>query len=589
MLVHVLDGIRAEAIGTKYEHTYANGSAISEGIWQARSRAYIHLYLKVMFGIIDFSEREVYVTDGSGDGGIDGYFIDADSHTIILIQSKFRHTEENFEKKPIEIAEILSMQIKRIIEGENVDETGVKYNRKIAGLQRRISCVSDLGRYTYRVVIIANLARVSDSALLRLTDGFPAEVIDFHRSYKELLYPVLSGTLFKASGLNITLDLSNKSAGAKIRYSVSADDYECDITVVFVPTIEIAKIMSRYRNSILRYNPRGYLEFEGQKVNDAIRETIVSADGNEFALLNNGITIVCDESRINEQSGIKYRAKLFLLNPQIINGGQTAYTLSRIYDALPPESANAVFCGKEVLVKAIALTRSAGVDDELRRIALIERISAATNSQTAVTLADRTSGDPLQMQIQRTLFDRFGLLYERKKGEFNDAIRNGYISENNVVNRNVFFRVYLAANGRLSCSLKRRIATESLGYDMMMDPCLLDRFLVALYAFEHLRGSKSDVSKRRYTEVFPKIYAATVMAQGLSEIDAKAKGRFAAIRVQEKWSSFIAFAAVTDAKYVRKVVDPRTGEQRPELKDSRNSFDAEFQSDVEKFFANIAC
>ena len=34
-----------------------------------RSKAYIHLFLLVKFGIIDFKTRHDYITDGSADGG----------------------------------------------------------------------------------------------------------------------------------------------------------------------------------------------------------------------------------------------------------------------------------------------------------------------------------------------------------------------------------------------------------------------------------------------------------------------------------------------------------------------------------------
>jgi hypothetical protein len=97
MLVRVLDGIRAESKDTKFRSVYAVDSSNDEEIRQARSRGYIHLYLKVQFGLDDFTEREVYVTDGSQDGGIDGYYIDEQLRRIFLIQSKFRTTEENFE------------------------------------------------------------------------------------------------------------------------------------------------------------------------------------------------------------------------------------------------------------------------------------------------------------------------------------------------------------------------------------------------------------------------------------------------------------------------------------------------------------
>ncbi len=244
MLVRVLDGIRAEAKGTKHERRYAVGSSSVEDILAARARAYIHLYLKVMFGLRSFVDREHFVTDGGRDGGIDGYYIDSDNRTIYVIQSKFRNTESNFEGKPIEISELLAMQIRRVLAGEEVDDQGLEYNGKIKGMQRTLSEIHDIGRYSYKVIVLANLQKVSEEEMLRLTEKTPFQVINYDRSYMDLLYPVLSGTLFKARGLAITLDLSNKSTGSKIGYTAVAEGIDCEITVVYVPTLEIGRVLS---------------------------------------------------------------------------------------------------------------------------------------------------------------------------------------------------------------------------------------------------------------------------------------------------------------------------------------------------------
>lgn len=253
---------------------------------------------------------------------------------------------------------------------------------------------------------------------------------------------MLSGTLFKAKGLGKTLDLSNKSTGSKIGYTVLAEGIECEITVFYVPTLEIGRLLSEYKNSILTFNPRSYLEFDGEKVNKAIRDSILEKPGNDFALLNNGLTVICDESGVNDRSGRKGKAQLFLLNPQIINGGQTAYTLSRLYDSLEENERERVFEGKEVLVKAIAVpVVEMDSGSEAKRTLLIESISAATNSQTVVTIADRASGDPLSLHLQECLFQRYGVLYERKRGEFAEGLRDRYIWPEDVVARTQFARV----------------------------------------------------------------------------------------------------------------------------------------------------
>jgi hypothetical protein len=160
MFLRVIDQIRREA-PPEQTARYSPDAGEPEKINQARSRAFIHLYLKVMFGITDFKEREHYVTDGTGDGGIDGYFIDEESKKIHLVQSKFRITQKNFETKEIELEELLAMDINRILEGEAQDDHGVNYSGKVYQLQREISTLPDVARYSYQVAILANLKNVS--------------------------------------------------------------------------------------------------------------------------------------------------------------------------------------------------------------------------------------------------------------------------------------------------------------------------------------------------------------------------------------------------------------------------------------------
>ncbi|MFK8039602.1 MAG: hypothetical protein AB8B74_15025, partial [Crocinitomicaceae bacterium] len=67
-LINILDTIIKEApasMNKKYPKTND-----VEKLNQSRARAFIHLYLKVNFGLLDFNEREHFITDDSYDGGI---------------------------------------------------------------------------------------------------------------------------------------------------------------------------------------------------------------------------------------------------------------------------------------------------------------------------------------------------------------------------------------------------------------------------------------------------------------------------------------------------------------------------------------
>ena len=127
-LVRVLDSLRMEA--PSEFPIYNPDSDNLQAVEQARSRAYIHLFLKAKFGLLSFEEREHFVTDGSADGGIDAYYIDREHKSVFFIQSKFRNTDSNFEEKTITYSELLSMDVARITQGHDCDEHGEKYNPK---------------------------------------------------------------------------------------------------------------------------------------------------------------------------------------------------------------------------------------------------------------------------------------------------------------------------------------------------------------------------------------------------------------------------------------------------------------------------
>jgi hypothetical protein len=458
VLVRVLDRLLKEA--PEAFRSYHPEDTDLDAVNAARAKAYLHLFLKVRFGLLTFEEREAFVTEGSQDGGIDAFYIDPQRKVIFFVQSKFRQNERNFEAKPIELEELLRMDIDRILSGETRDSQGVEYNSKIKALVRKIQSIGDISRYRYQVVVMANVKDVARPKLQYLTGGFPAEVFDYARCYRELIFPLVTATYYSSEDLHLPLNLSNKNAAAKISYTVVTEAAKLEITVVFVPTIEIAKAMHRYRNAILRYNPRSYLEHEGQSVNAEIRRSIEERKTNEFALFNNGITLLSDGTFLNERIGQKDRAQLTIVNPQIINGGQTAYTLSQIYrEHDDPERAQ-IFGDKEVLVKIITFDSEERLE-EGSKLELIDAISRATNSQTVVSKADRRSNDQGLKSLQDRCFEACGIWLERKRGEFLDGVREGYIDEQAITERNLFFRAMAIARGQLVTASAKRIFVKS--------------------------------------------------------------------------------------------------------------------------------
>lgn len=232
------------------------------------------------------------------------------------MQSKFRHTNDNFENKDIALEELLSMDITRILDGEIEDDKGHPYNAKIQELVNKLSEISDTPRYDIEVIVLANVKDSLKSKVKRIIGGFKVEIYNNQRVYNELVFPLVSGTYYNTKEIKITLNVEKESAGHRIQYYPKTEFGDCTVNLLYVPTLEIAKILSKFKNSILRFNPRSYLELVRGSVNEKIASSIYDIKTNEFALFNNGITMLSDETIYSDKVGKKTRQRLLLLIPK---------------------------------------------------------------------------------------------------------------------------------------------------------------------------------------------------------------------------------------------------------------------------------
>lgn len=410
---------------------------------QIRAKCIIHLFLMVRFGIDDFVKRESYITEGGYDGGIDAYYIDEDNKVIYLIQSKYRTNVTNFEHKEISIDEIIKMDLGRILKGEKSDEKGNDYNGKICGLQRIYGKLPELGLYRTKVVFLCNLTSYTDEKIKRLIDNFDFEVFNYQKIYNNLVFPLLTSTYYDVNSLDITINLDKKEI-PHLRQEINTSVGTFDITVVFVPTIEIAKVMSKYKNALLTFNPRNYLSLDKNDVNKEIKKSILDLSTGEFAIFNNGITIFADSGNVNTATGRQSIGTVTIRKPQIINGGQTAFTLSKLYENGTPKES---FDNKEVMLKIISPNYQSDSSTEKNDRKIIKNISRSTNQQSKIEEADMRANDDIQIDIQKTLFEKYGLLYERKRGEFDEALSKKLVDRKHLIKRDELVISYLSFKG----------------------------------------------------------------------------------------------------------------------------------------------
>ncbi len=498
-LLKVLESLRKEAPEC-YRIYHPNKDDLDK-VNHANSRAYIHLLLKAKFNLLDFEKREKFVTDDPQDGGIDAYYIDHENKKIYFIQSKFRTNNDNFMNKSIELEEINKMDIDRISRGERIDKNGTKYNDKIQRLIQNLSEIEQISRYDFNVIILANVSSVLADAMGKLLN-FPFEVYNYERAYEELVFPIVRGTVHQATNISVNLNLGSKN-NYTMDYWIEDEEFTTSVQLFFVPILEIAKLMSSFKNSILKFNPRSYLGASDNEVNSSIKDSIINRSGNVFALFNNGITLLSDKTSYTSRTGREGVGELSLLNPQIINGGQTAYTLSTVLE--DDDIDNKVFDNKEVLLKVITFDQ--GIKDEVSKQRLIDELSLTTNNQSKVTVADRKSNSNVQIDFQKYIYNNYGYFYHRKTGEFTEGIEKGYISKDQIISRNTIIRIIYAMNGRVNAA--RRNGEDALYnmndyekfFNIDIGPEGYDRIFFLYIAFKYLeKKEKKENSRSDYGE-----------------------------------------------------------------------------------------
>ncbi len=163
--------------------------------------------------------------------------------------------------------------------------------------------------------------------------------------------------------------------------------------VASIDGLQLAQIEQQHRFRIFQRNVRYQLS---GKINENIDRTLKRPDGRRnFWFYNNGISIVCDDYKLNRKRGV-----VSVENLQIVNGCQTTTTLGANIDCLSDPAPT-------VLVRIIA-----SKDDELQR-----DITLYNNRQNAVKDRDLLSNDPIQEALQAA-FETLDppWFYERKRG-----------------------------------------------------------------------------------------------------------------------------------------------------------------------------
>ena len=263
--------------------------------------------------------------------------------------------------------------------------------------------------------------------------------------------------------------------------------------------------------------------------------------------------------------------------------------MSRILDECGEEQAEHVFADKEVLLKVITVSdTSSDAMTQQQKLKLIDDISNATNQQTTVIGADRISNDDVYIRIQTVRFERYGLLFERKRGEFGEGIKNGYIDAEQVIERNLLFRIYLASNGFVTRATEKKIFLKFAKPEQLLDNVdKLDTLYFGHRCFQAL-ATRDSPTVGRGRLLFGKVYAMVQMFQPRDTSQLPGVAESSVELFHSKWDEFVDHESRVNTKYLRTFVDKDTRERRQAFSVEKWILSGDFQQAVHDHFRSTS-
>ena len=171
--------------------------------------------------------------------------------------------------------------------------------------------------------------------------------------------------------------------------------YGDSAVIVNVSAFSIKELYAKHGINLLAHNLRYHIS--GGTIDKDIKETIRD-NPKSFWLKNNGITIICDDFRIDGR-------EVHLKNFSIVNGGQTVYLLHR--STYLDRNRDFLLTCKIIKIEG----KNAEDKDNL-----ILEIAKAANSQKPIKPADLRANEPKQKSFANAMLE-IGIFYQTKRGE----------------------------------------------------------------------------------------------------------------------------------------------------------------------------
>jgi AIPR protein len=356
-----------------------------------KSLAFVYLCVKTILDLEDDSAFDC-LTEGAGDFGVDAMHISEEydgEFTVSLFQAKYKNNLEGDANFPENGLESLIKAIKYLF-----DPTA-KLNHINQRLLAKVESARSLIRDGYipqvRALACNNGLKWSTAAEEAIErTGFGDQVTWEHVNHERLVKILQASRPVKG-----TLQLSGKAIVEDLEFS--------RVLLGKISVTEIAALIEQHGERLLERNIRRYLGLQGNRVNERIRDTLMSDEKNNFYFYNNGVTLTCDSFSYNALQNGDYQVRIE--NLQIINGGQTCMTIAKTL-----QEPNLLYQNAQAYV-LLRLYQLPSDND-----GLVQKITYATNSQNPVDLKDLRANDVRQQSLE-TDIQQLGFNYRRKRSD----------------------------------------------------------------------------------------------------------------------------------------------------------------------------
>lgn len=400
--------------------------------------------------ILKLNEEEIEdaITDGSMDQEVDAIYIyDRIAHIFTFkYTDNFDFSKKNFPESELDV---FVSTVDKIISGDLVEKT---VNEAVWEKYLEIKELARNGIVDFKIYVVSNKMYPVPHAMLRVEHQ-----LSRYRLVEKPKY------LDQEDITNLILDNKNIKVDGTITFQGSQHFEKSDgpikTVVGVVAASDIVNLVKdvggseQINENVFNENIRLYKP--DHRINKSIIESAKSDNNYQFFYLNNGITILCEDSNYvpNRKNPV-----VNLTNFQIINGGQTTHSLFEVY-RLDKQKLETI----DLLVRLCVAKRNDPISD---------LISETSNSQIPVGNRDLHSNDTIQRKLEEE-FLAMELFYERKPNQYPREHKD------KIINNELLGQIYLAFEYDMPSEAKNN-KTRVFGdlYDKIFDDRLISASLL---------------------------------------------------------------------------------------------------------------